>query len=198
MGTKSPEVDRYIADAAPFARPILEKIRKAYHKADPEIVETIKWSVPHFEHKGIVGNMAAFKSHVSFGFWKAGLMSDRHGLLTNKTPAGSRVSEVSELPSEKVLVETIREAVRLNDEGVKSAPRPKKAPAPLEIPEELTAALRKNRKARAVFEGFSPGAQREYAMWIAEAKQEATRQKRLAQAIEWISEGKQRNWKYMK
>jgi uncharacterized protein YdeI (YjbR/CyaY-like superfamily) len=200
MATKSADVDRYIANAAPFAKPILEKIRKAYHKASPDIVETMKWSVPFFEYKGILGNMAAFKQHVSFGFWKGKLMNDAHGVVARREEApgmgGSRVSDVSELPAEKVLVEYIREAMRLNDEGVKNAPRVRKPAKPLEVPAELTAALKKNKAAHAAFKTFPVSHQREYSEWIAEAKQDATKAKRVATAVEWIAEGKSRNWKY--
>jgi uncharacterized protein YdeI (YjbR/CyaY-like superfamily) len=192
MGKRSAEVDRYIAKAAPFAQPILEKIREAYHSAHSEIEETIKWSMPHFDYKGPLGNMAAFKEHVRFGFWKAKLMNLPEGL-------GERVTKTSELPSKKELVATIREAVRLNEERVKvERPAPKRSAAPVEVPDDLAVALRKNRKARETFDAFAPSHRREYVNWITEAKQEATRQKRLAQTIEWLAEGKPRNWKYMK
>jgi uncharacterized protein YdeI (YjbR/CyaY-like superfamily) len=190
---KSPELDAYIARAAPFAQPILERLRKAFHKADPEIRETMKWSMPHFEHDGIVANMAAFKQHVTWGFWKAALLEDPHGILTD---VRLKVKDVSELPSEKILVEYIRRAVKLNEEGVKVERAPRPAAPPPEVPDDLLAALKKNRQASAAFEKFSPSHKREYVEWITEAKQEATRAKRLAQAVEWIAEGKSRNWKY--
>lgn len=193
MAEKSVELDAYIARAAPFARPILERLRKAFHKADPEIRETMKWSMPHFEHDGIVANMAAFKQHVTWAFWKASLMSDPHGILTG---ARLKLTDVSELPPEKVLVEYIREAVKLNESGVKVERAPRVAAPPPEVPHDLLAALKKNRKALAAFEQFPPSHKREYVEWITEAKQEATRAKRLAQAVEWIAEGKSRNWKY--
>jgi uncharacterized protein YdeI (YjbR/CyaY-like superfamily) len=190
---KSPQFDAYIARAAPFAQPILERLRKAFHKADPEIRETMKWSMPHFEHDGIVANMAAFKQHVTWGFWKASLMDDPQGILTD---VRLKVTDVSELPPEKVLVEYIRRAVKLNEEGVKVERAPRAAAPPPEVPDDLLAALKKNRKALAAFEQFSPSHKREYVEWITGAKQEATRAKRLAQAVEWIAEGKSRNWKY--
>jgi uncharacterized protein YdeI (YjbR/CyaY-like superfamily) len=202
MPKTSPAVDRYIENAPPFAQPILTRIRKAFHKGCPDLEETMKWSVPFFDYKGPLGNMAAFKQHVRWGFWKASMMSDPHGLFEmmgdKSSMGGGKVSDVAELPADKVLVEYVREAVRLNEEGVKTAARPKKAAGPVEVPEDLAAALKKNAKARAAFEKFPPGQQREYAMWLTEAKQEVTRQKRLATAIEWIAEGKSRNWKYEK
>ena len=197
-----PAVDEYIERAAPFARPILERIRKAFHKAHPDVQEVMKWSVPHFDYKGPLGSMAAFKQHVGWGFWKAKLMSDPHGILTpmgNEATAmgGVKVTDVKELPSEKVLVEYVREAIRLNEEGVKLERGPRRASSDeVVIPDELTAALKKNKAASAAFQKFPPSHKREYAEWIADAKQDATRQKRLTQAIEWIAEGKSRNWKY--
>lgn len=197
MGQKSPKVDAYIAKAAPFARPILEKIRAAFHKASPEIEETTKWSVPFFEYKGTLGSMAAFKEHVGWGFWKAQLMEDPKGIFRERNAmGGARVTKVSELPSEKVLVEYVRAAMKLNDEGAKLPQRQRRTDTKVDVPPELAAALKKNAKARAGFGKFTPGQQREYCEWIAEAKQEATKEKRLAQALEWMSEGKTRHWKY--
>lgn len=188
MKNTSPEVDRYIANAAPFAQPILEKIRKAFHKADPEIREVMKWSFPHFEHDGIVGNMAAFKAHVAYGFWKASLM--------NESSRRTKVTDLKELPPEKELIAAIREAVRLNEEGVKVERAPRVARGEAEVPDDLAAALKKAPAARKAFEAFPPSHRREYIQWITEAKLPATREKRLAQTIEWLTEGKSRNWKY--
>jgi len=193
MKNRSPEVDRYIEEAAPFAQPILRRLRDAFHKADPRIEETMKWSMPFFEYKGIVGNMAAFKAHVGWGFWKARLMNGEPGINREK------VTDLSELPPEKELIASIREAVRLNEEGVK-VERPSRAAKPkvIEVPADLAAALKKNAAARATFEKFPPSHKRDYVDWITEAKQDATRQKRLATAIEWMAEGKSRHWKYAK
>jgi uncharacterized protein YdeI (YjbR/CyaY-like superfamily) len=196
----NPAVDAYIWKAAPFARPILEKLRALFHKACPDIEETIKWGFPHFEYRGIVGSMAAFKQYAVFGFWKAQLLSDPAGLFTpdDQNMGRSKFTGVSELPSDAVLLKYIREAVALNEEGV-NVERPKREKKPeAEVPADLQAALKKNKKALATFEGFSPSHRREYVEWITEAKQEATRQKRLTHAIEWLEEGKPRNWKYQR
>ena len=187
MKNTSAEVDRYIAAAAPFAQPILEKIRKAFHKADPEIREVIKWSFPHFEHDGIVGSMAAFKAHVTYGFWKAKLMNEAQR---------TKVTDVKDLPPEKDLIAAIREAVRLNEEGLKVERAPRVSRGDAEVPDDLAAALQKAPVAKKAFEAFPPSHRREYIQWITEAKQAATREKRLAQTIEWLTEGKSRNWKY--
>ncbi|HEX6973780.1 MAG TPA: YdeI/OmpD-associated family protein, partial [Vicinamibacterales bacterium] len=186
-------------NAPSFAQPILKKIRKAFHKASPEIAESMKWSFPHFEQKGLVGSMAAFKNHVSLGFWKARLMSDPHGILrpVGRTSMGDlRIFDVSELPPEDVIVAYVREAIRLNEDGISVEKKAKKPAVAPEIPDDLAAALKKNRKALATFEKFPPGQRREYIAWITEAKQETTRKRRLATSIEWLAEGKIRNWKY--
>jgi uncharacterized protein YdeI (YjbR/CyaY-like superfamily) len=200
MKQTSSQVDAYIAKAAPFARPILERIRALFHEACPDIEETFKWSFPHFEYRGIVGSMAAFKEHVSFGFWKGKLLQVPAGQLEvmgNTTMAHGKVKNLEELPPAEVLLDLIHQAVALNEQGVK-APAPKKRSnsAEVEVPDYFLAALKKNKKALAAFQAFSPSHRREYVDWIVEAKQEATRQKRLATAIEWLAAGKSRNWKY--
>jgi uncharacterized protein YdeI (YjbR/CyaY-like superfamily) len=200
MKNHSAEFDAYIAKSAEFAQPILKKLRRLFHQACPSIEETIKWGFPHFEYRGI-GSMAAFKNHVSFGFWKAKLLSDSHKLLEGvgeTSMGGARIKDVSELPSDQVLLAYIREAVALNEQGVRVPAAPKAPKAELEIPDYFLAALRKNKKALATFKSFSPSHQREYVEWVTEAKQPATRDKRLATAIEWMAQGKPRNWKYMK
>jgi len=197
----NPDFDRYIAKSAEFARPILQKVRKLFHQACPNVEETMKWSVPHFEYNGVLGSMAAFKQHVSWGFWKAKLMKDPHGLLTmmDKHSMGhGRFTDISQLPPDKILLEYVREAVALNEQGVKSPAPKKKSKGELEIPDYFLAALKKNKKALATFELFSPSNKREYVEWVAEAKQDATRDRRLTTAVEWMAEGKPRNWKYMK
>jgi uncharacterized protein YdeI (YjbR/CyaY-like superfamily) len=202
MKNHSTEVDAYIAKSAAFSRQILEKIRSLFHRACPEIEETIKWGFPHFEYKGIVGSMAAFKKHACFGFWKGKLVSDPHNLFNGRGHTAlnaAKINDISALPPDGILIKYILEAVALNAAGVK-APPPKKKPrkADLEVPDDLMAAMKKNKRALVVFEAFSPSHQREYVEWISEAKQAATRQRRLATAIEWIAQGKPRNWKYMR
>lgn len=211
MPATDPRIDAYISKAAPFARPILEHIRQLMHKACPEVQETIKWSHPFFEYNGaVLCNMAAFKAHCSFGFWKAAEMKDPEGILQvgEKHSAGhfDRIHSLKDLPSDKILIAYIKEAALLNKgttkaagEATKAAPRAPKAPKKeVPVPAELLAALKKNKKAQAAFEAFPPSHRREYNEWIAEAKTEETRQKRVTTTIEWLSEGKSRNWKYQK
>jgi uncharacterized protein YdeI (YjbR/CyaY-like superfamily) len=195
-------VDAYIAKSPEFARPILRKLRELVHEACPQIEETMKWGFPHFEYKGIVASMAAFKNYASFGFWKGSLMRDPHHLFeaVGKTSMNAlTVAEVSGLPNDKILIEYIHEAVALNEQGVKvPAPKKREARQELEIPDYFLAALKKNKKALATFEAFSYSHRKEYVEWIVEAKQESTRNQRLATAISWMAEGKSRNWKYRK
>ena len=196
---KSPQVDAYIERAAPFARPILERIREAFHAAGP-VEEVMKWSVPHFDYKGPLGSMAAFKNHATWGFWKAALMDDPHGILNimgDTAMSRTDVRDVKDLPPKKVIVEYVKQAIRLNEEGKKVERGPAKRREPLEVPDDLAAALKKDKKAKATFDNFPPSHRREYIEWITEAKQEDTRAKRLATTLEWLAEGKPRNWKYM-
>lgn len=196
---KNPAVDAYIAKSAEFARPILTRLRALMHKACPQIEETMKWSVPHFEYRGVVANMAAFKQHASFGFWKQKLMKDPAGLFPkagDSSMGGRKIRAMADLPSDAVLIRYIKAAVALNEAGVKLPNAGRKKKPPVKLPADLAAALQKNAKARATYEAFPPSKQREYVEWLTEAKQDATRRKRLATAIEWMAAGKSRHWKY--
>lgn len=205
MGTRDPRIDTYIASSADFARPILSHLRELVHAACPDVEETIKWGFPHFMYEGMLCSMAAFKQHCAFNFWKGALVLG----ASNCANGGSgeramgqfgRITAVSDLPSKKVLTGYIKEAMRLNAAGVASPARskPKKAKQALRVPEDLAQALSKNRKARTTFETFPPSQKREYIEWITEAKRDETRERRLETAIEWMAEGKTRNWKYVK
>lgn len=199
MKNTLPEVDRYIEQAADFAKPILKRLRKLFHQASPQIREEMKWSFPHFVHQGIVGSMAAFKQHVSWGFWNAKQMSDPHGLLKESetlTSFGFKPKSLSDLPPDEIILEYIRAAVTLNEQSIKRPAAKRKPVAKIEVPKDLRAALKQNPKARATFEAFSPSHQREYIEWITEAKKLETRERRLATTLEWLTNGKSRNWKY--
>jgi len=201
MPSRDPRIDAYIERSADFAKPILTHLREVVHAACPDVEETMKWSFPHFMYEGMLCGMSAFKEHCAFGFWKGSLIA---GLKPNSANGGEAMGNmgcirtVKDLPSKKVLAGYVKEAMRLNEEGV-VVPKKPKAPKPeAEVPPELAAALAKNRKAKAAFEGFSPSHRREYVTWIVEAKREETKVKRIAQAVEWLAEGKARNWKYEK
>jgi uncharacterized protein YdeI (YjbR/CyaY-like superfamily) len=194
--SRDPRIDAYIAKAQPFARPILEHVRKRVHAAVPEIEETMKWSAPAFTLDGkIVLIIAAFKAHMALNFWRG---QELRGGGANADAMGQfgKIASVDELPADAELDRLIREAAEL----AKSAPAPRKvkhAPKPPpELHPDFAAALAKAPKAKAALDGFPPSAQRDYFEWIAEAKQDATRQKRIATAVEWLAEGKRRHWKY--
>jgi len=197
MPALDPRVDAYIEKSADFAKPVLSHLRKLIHKACPDVVETIKWSMPGFDHKGFLCNFAAFKQHCSFGFWKQSLM-ESDAFPKNKTAMGTfgRITSVKDLPSDKAMIDLIHQAMELNEKGVKVYKKPAAQKKELIVPSDLTKALSKNKIAKSAFEKFSNSHKREYVEWIEEAKTEATRNKRLATTVEWLSEGKSRNWKY--
>jgi uncharacterized protein YdeI (YjbR/CyaY-like superfamily) len=199
MGKRDPRVDAYIEKAADFAKPILKQLRARVHQACPECEETMKWSFPHFEYKGMLCGMAAFKQHATFGFWKGSLvMPEAAGGEAAKDGMGhfGKMASLADLPAKKVLTGYIKKAMALNDEGIKVERKPKPAPKPVKVPADLTAALGKSKKARTAFDAFPPSHKREYIEWITEAKADETRARRIKQAVEWIGEGKSRNWKY--
>jgi uncharacterized protein YdeI (YjbR/CyaY-like superfamily) len=202
MEKKNAEVDAYIENAAPFARPILNHLRRVVHSANPAITETIKWGFPHFEYKGLVCHMAAFKQHCAFGFWKAALMSDAHGVISQvgKTAMGhlGQIKSVADLPPDEVLVDYIGEAIRLNEENIKVPAKASSESKDPEVPDFFQDALAENPAALDTFQHFSKAQRRDYVDWLLDAKTEDTRNKRLATAIDWIAEGKIRNWKYVK
>ena len=193
---QDPRIDAYIERAAPFAQPILRHVRAAVHEACPHVEETIKWGMPTFVHAGgILCGMAAFKQHASFGYWKHALVVGE-GEPRDGMGSYGKMTSVDDLPAKKTLLAHIRKAMKLNEDGVKSPARKAAPKPPPETPADLAAALKKNKPAQAAFDAFPPGCKREYIDWIVEAKREETRAKRLAQAVEWIAEGKRRNWKY--
>ena len=196
MPTTDPRVEAYIAKAKPFAQPILKRIRKAVHAGCPGVVETIKWSVPAFEYKGPMCGMAAFKAHCLWGFWKAALMKTLPKDPVHEPKGGfGRFESIDELPSEAAMIRMVKEAAALNDAGVK-APRALKERKALKAPAYMLAAIKKNRKAHAAYQAFSPSHRREYIEWITGAKADDTRVRRLETAVRWMAEGKSRNWKY--
>ncbi|HVX41801.1 MAG TPA: YdeI/OmpD-associated family protein [Gemmatimonadaceae bacterium] len=196
MGTRDKRVDAYIAKSADFAKPILTYIRETVHAACPDVEETLKWGMPAFDYHGMLCNMSSFKAHCRFGFWKGSLVL---GDAEPTAPNGhfGNITSLKDLPNKRALTGYVKKAAELNAGGVKVQRAPKTAKKALPVPDDLAAALKKNAKARATFEKFSPSHRREYIEWITEAKQQATRERRLAQAVEWMAAGKPRNWKYM-
>ncbi|MEO6454934.1 MAG: YdeI/OmpD-associated family protein [Ginsengibacter sp.] len=202
MGKKDKRFDDYIAKSADFAKPILNHIRQLVHSTCPEVEENIKWSFPNFDYKGPFCSMAAFKEHCSFGFWKAAIMKDAEKLKTNQaTSMGhlGKIKSLADLPPDKILIAYIKEAITLNDQGIKLPPRKKDTEKKeLLIPDYFINSLKKNKDAYKIFEGFSPSHKKEYVEWITQAKTEETRNKRMAKALEQISESKGLNWKYQR
>ena len=195
MGKKDPRVDAYIAKAQPFARPILKELRRRMRAACPDVEEDMKWSAPAFMYKGILANMAAFKQHAAFGFWD-GMFAEQTGKAKEAAGQFGKLTSVADLPPEKTFATLVKQAVARRDAGIKPK-REKTAPKePIAVPAAFTVALKKHQKALATFEKFSPSHRREYVEWITEAKRDETRQRRIATAIEWLSEGKPHNWKY--
>jgi hypothetical protein len=203
MASKDKRIDAYIKKSAGFAKPILTHIRELVHKACPDVEETMKWSFPHFDYKGeMMCSMAAFKQHAVIGFWKASLMKDPMLMENAKSETSmghlGQLKTLKDLPSDKKLIGWIKEAMKLNDKGIKIAARPKAAAKAVAAPDYFLSAVKKNKKAFRYFEEFSNSAKKEYIEWVTEAKTDTTRDQRLATAVEWMSEGKSRHWKYKK
>jgi uncharacterized protein YdeI (YjbR/CyaY-like superfamily) len=204
--TLNPKVDAYIEQSAAFAQPVLTHLRSLMHKGCPPVEEAIKWSRPFFLHRGVIlGNMSAFQQHCSFGFWGeeiGAVLRETNALQTDGMGSLGRIVRVQDLPSDKLMLEWIRQAAAFVESGEHTSPitarrKVVKSPkAPVETPDEFAAALKKNKKAATVFAAFSPSGKGEYVEWIADAKRPETKQRRIATALEWIAEGKQRNWKY--
>lgn len=195
MGSKDPRVDKYIEKSQDFAKPILNHLRSLVHAAVPGVAEDMKWSMPAFMYKGMLCGMASFREHCAFGFWK-------HDLVMKGAPRGDamgsfgRITSLEDLPSDKTVVGYLERAAQLNDEGVKVARKAAGSAKPRPVPLYFAAALRKNAKASDAFRKFSTSKKNEYVEWIAEAKTDSTRDKRMATALAWIAQGKHRNWKH--
>jgi uncharacterized protein YdeI (YjbR/CyaY-like superfamily) len=202
MPKLDPRIDDYIAKAQPFAQPILKHLRHLIHQGCPEVQETIKWGMPSFDYKGSFCSMAAFKEHAVFGFWKGSLIKDKHNFLQERANQGGeamgnmgRITSLENLPPDRVILDYLKQAKKLNDDGVKLKRVVKPKPE-LVIPDYFIEVLNSSKKALANFNAFSPSHKREYVMWITEAKTAETLERRMETALEWIEQGKGRNWKY--
>jgi hypothetical protein len=192
-------IDAYIEKSADFAKPILTHLRELVHEACPDVTETLKWSMPSFEYKGILCGFAAFKQHCTFGFWKHALLEDL-AIPKERTAMGSfgRLTSLKDLPSDATLKKLIRDAMKLNEDGVTVKRTVSKEKKEVVVPDILKAALKTDARASETFNNFPYSCKKEYVEWITEAKTDATREKRLATTMEWLAEGKRRNWKYEK
>jgi uncharacterized protein YdeI (YjbR/CyaY-like superfamily) len=199
MGKKDKRVDAYIAKSAEFAQPILRELREVVHEGCPEVEETVKWSMPFFMYKGILCHFASFKEHCAFGFWKSSTVVGE-----NKSEGAmgqfGRLTSVKDLPARKTLIGYVKKAMARNDSLEKSPapPKPKSPKKDLVVPSFFMAAVKKNRKALTTFQGFPYSHKKDYVQWVTEAKTDETRDRRLATTVEWLAEGKSRNWKYEK
>lgn len=199
---KNPDIDQYIESSADYAKPIMNHLRALVHQACPELEEKLKWGFPHFDYKGVYISIAAFKEHCALNFWKVKLMKDPHNLFGEKEERAmgnfGRLRSLKDLPPDEILLEYLLEAKKLNDQGIRITPKKpaEKEKTELTIPEDLQAALAKNPAAQMFFDKFTYSQRKEYIMWIIEAKTDATREKRISTTVEWVAEGKTRNWKY--
>lgn len=201
---KDKRIDDYIKKSANFAKPILVHLRELIHLACPEVKETMKWGMPFFDYLGPICNLAAFKQHAVFGFWKYTLLNDPKGYLTQRANSGGeamgnlgRITDLKNLPPDEVLIDFIKQAKKLNEEGIKVPKKSTEKPE-LNIPDYFMNTLKENKKALTNFNGFSHSHKKEYIDWISSAKREETRLKRIETAISWLTEGKGKNWKYEK
>jgi uncharacterized protein YdeI (YjbR/CyaY-like superfamily) len=198
-----PRVERNIAGAPAFAQPILRELRAWVREACPEAQETIKWGHIAFvtEH-GILCMLGTFKAHCTFGFWHRGMVAvvGKDGRDADSAMGiFGRITRLEDLPNKQAMLGYIRAAAALGASGEPALVRPRAKTKPeAKVPAEPTAALKKNRAAATTFAGLSPSGRRDYVEWIAEAKRDETRVKRLATSVEWLAEGKARNWKYEK
>ncbi|HEX2853400.1 MAG TPA: YdeI/OmpD-associated family protein [Opitutaceae bacterium] len=200
MATKDPRVDSYIAEAGEFARPVLKHLRKLIHEGCPAAVETIKWGCPFFEYHGLLCGLAAFKAHCSLFFWRD-IDVSRWLKKTNNAGAGmgqfGKLTSLADLPSDPFLLACVRSAVEQRDAPKSKSKRARQPGKELPVPADLKKALAANPKAAATFKNFAPSHRRAYLDWIADAKQHATRERRLRTTIEWLAAGKPQNWKYL-
>jgi uncharacterized protein YdeI (YjbR/CyaY-like superfamily) len=197
MPSTDKRIDAYIANSADFAQPILRTIRETVHQACPEVEETIKWSMPFFMYKGILCSMASFKQHCALHLWKGDLVIDDNSKSAEAMGQFGRITSLKDLPPKRTLIGYIKKAKQLHDDGVKSV-RPRKTGEKKElvVPSYFTAALKKNKKAQATFDAFPYSKKKGYVEWVSDAKTDETRNRRLQTSLEWLAEGKSRNWKY--
>lgn len=197
------DVDTYISKAEDFSKPILKHWRQIVHDTCPDVDEAIKWGIPHFDYKGdFMCVMASYKNHCSFSFIKAELMNDKR-LKDNKNLKPiqrflGKIKTLSDLPTDNEFIGFLKEAMELNEKGIKVAPKKSVKPKVVETPDYFTEKLEANPKAKEIFETKSNSFRKNYLIWITDAKTESTRNKRIEQSLEWIAEGKDRFWQYAK
>ena len=199
MGARDTRIDTYISSSADFARPILTYLRDLIHEACPDVEETMKWSRPHFLYKGMLCAISAFKEHCCLASGIGARHRKRHGrqrkrngsVWTDHPALGSPLQKGSHRVRPRGdETERCWGEIPLADAGES---RPRRS---WSFPTIWPVRTGGNPRAHATFENFSTSKKREYVEWLTEAKTPATRARRLETAVEWIAEGKSRNWKY--
>ncbi|MFM0598506.1 YdeI/OmpD-associated family protein [Paraburkholderia dilworthii] len=203
MPKHNPKVDAYAEKAEDFAKPVFARLRALIHATCPEVIEEVKWGIPHFDYKGdMMCIFAAYKKHCSFTFYKDALMGDARLKANAGIPAAKRfmgkLTSVADLPPDRELKSWIKESMALNEQGLKLPVRESRTPKEVGMPAAFAEKLQANPKIKKIFESKSASFQKEYNVWIGDAKTEATRDKRIEEAIAWIAEGKGRFWRYAK
>lgn len=200
MGKKDPRITDYIKNAKAFAQPVLTHLRNLVHEVVPEIEEKVKWGMPAFDYKGTMCSMASFKEHCSFSFWKGSLMKDAELFKSNHREGGmgdlGKIKSMADLPNDKLMKKYLLEARKLNDMNLKVSRKQQSATEEPAMHPEFEKQLKKNKAAFEFFKSAAPSCRKEYNNWINEAKRDNTRDTRIATAINWLEEGKGRNWKY--
>lgn len=196
MKNPDPRIDRYIEKSAPFARPILRELRARLHAACPDVEETIRWGMPAFFHHGPLASFAAFKAHCAFGLWKHELLLGTKIGSAGGMGSFGKLTSVRDIPAKRTFAALLKEAARLNEEGIRAPCRPRKPRAAPPPHPDFARALRANAAARKGMESMPPSHRREYLEWVNEAKRDETRARRIAQAIEQLADGKKLHWKY--
>lgn len=203
MSQFNPKFDEYNAKSADFAKPIMEHLRRIIHETCPDVEEIIKWGIPHFDYHGdMMCIFAAYKNHCSFSIWKAALITNpklKENIKPGQTMGNmDKIKSLSDLPDKETLIAYVKEAMALNENGIKIVKPKSEKPKVIQVPDYFSEILDTYPKIKEVFESKSPSFRKDYLVWIIDAKTEATRQSRIEQALEWIAEGKGRFWKYNK
>ncbi len=194
------QINQYIAENPEWQRKLLVRLRQLIHSTDAEVEETWKWNSPHFDHQGIMIGLQAFKEHVAVWFHKGSLIKDPKKLF-EKLPKGEEKGMRSyklhegDALNEAAFVDLVKQAVALNVKGTKLTDA-KPAKKALVLPEDLGSVLHKDPTAWANWEAFSYSHKKEYIEWVTDAKQEETRKRRIAQALEKIREGESKEEKH--
>lgn len=193
----SEKISQYIESADVKKKEILQRLRDFLNRDDFGLTEDWKWHAPNFNSNGMVCWLAFFKSHVGLNFFKGSLIEDLHGLYDNASmDKGNRIIKyktINEI-NENLLEYYIYEAIKHNKEGAKITSKK----VEIEVPKDLAKALEKDIMAKDFFTNLAPGYKRDYIDWIISAKQEKTRLKRLETTLEWLGQGKKKNWRYKK